>query len=217
MLKKLFTLTITTFIIMTSLSSCGIGTITILGIVIGEREQIKEAISLDDEDHINFNYLTEFCDLMEYENNVYYLFPTKFFVADPEDYVQIGWTGQRWRYSYIYGDAMEDPTFFFIYDSNTHFIKESFDYRTESFAIDGTSETFIFSEDLIMCDELKSTYGKDTYSVIISSVNCPLLKVKFFVFEEDEKWFAYGGPMFTFELSDRLVNILKENQLIEVN
>ena len=202
---------------MLSLSGCGVGSMVILGIVIGNEDLgVKEALELKEEDHISFNYLNEFCDLMEYEDDVYYLFPTKFFVTEPEDYVQIGWTGQRWRYNYVYGDAMEDPTFLFVYDSNTYFINESFDYRTESYGIDGTSETLVFNEDLTICNKIKAIYGKDTYEVIISSIKCPTLKVKFFVFEEDETWYAYGGPMFTFELSDRLINLLKENQIIEV-
>ena len=56
MLKKLLFLILTALLAMLSLSGCGVGSMVILGIVIGNEDLgVKEALELKEEDHISFN------------------------------------------------------------------------------------------------------------------------------------------------------------------
>ena len=214
MFKKIIVIILAAISVMLSLSGCGVGTAVFLGIAIGGGDQIQEAFELKEEDHIKFNYLNDLCDLMEYDGNIYYLSPSRFHVEDINDFVEIGWSGQRWRYNYVYADAIEEPTILFAKDSNSYFIKESFNCYSEEYNIEGCSVSIVFNVELTKSVKIEVPDGVEEYELILSSVKCPSLKFKFSVFRENDSWYAYGGPLFSFQLSDRLVGILDNNGLI---
>lgn len=197
-----------------TMSGCGVGTVVILGIVIGSNEEVQDALELKEEDRVIFNYLDEFCTIMEYNGDIYYLSPAKFCVGEPEEYVEVGWMGQRWRYNLVYGDAHEKPTFLFIYNSNTYFINESFDYMAEEFTIENTYHNVIYGKDFIKSNRVGIPSDVDTYEITLTSINCPTLKFKFSVFKEEGVWYAYSGPLFAFELSSGIVTTLFEAGII---
>lgn len=180
---------------------------------------IKYALSLKDEEHIDLKPLDDSNGLIahEYEGNVYYMSPINFYVENlDDDYIKLGWIGERWGYHYsLYGDSRDDPTFFYF--NHSYFIKETFDYETELFNIKGTSETLVFCQDLVQCDEVELLFGMHTEDIFLSSVKCPKMKILLFVFEESGEWYASTGNRVAYKLSNRLINILNENQLINTN
>ena len=214
MFKKIIVTILAALSVMVSLSGCGVGTAVILGIAIGGGDQIQEAFELKEENHITFTYLNDLCNIMEYDGEVYYLAPTRFHVEDINEFVEIGWSGQRWRYNYVYADAMEKPTLLFAKDSNSYFIKDSLDCYSEEYSIEGCSVSIVFNAEMTKSVMINVPDGAEEYELILVSVKCPSLKFKFSVFRDNDSWYAYGGPLFSFELSDRLVGILDNNGLI---
>ena len=173
---------------------------------------VELALSLKEEDHIDLNYLNDDYDV-EYQGNIYREIPINLYACD--DHVELGWVGGRWWYHYtLYGDSLDDPTFFY-YGLHYYYVKESFDFKTEPFNIEGTSKTLVFGEDLLECDEAELLFGMRTSKILIHSVTCPKLKILLNFFEENGQWYASSSNLVAFKLSDRLVDILIENNLID--
>ena len=112
---------------------------------------------------------------------------------------------------------LDNPTFLYINDGCTYFIKETFDYEAEMFNIENTSETFVFGEELLQCDEVAESFGKTKCEVILSSITCPTLKINLFIFKENDEWYATSRNLVKYKISNRFLDILNEYHYINNN
>lgn len=178
---------------------------------------IKNTLVLKEKDHIKFNYVNDNKTCIEYKGNIYYLSPIYLCDNISDEYVKLGWVGSRfWYHYFVYCDVIDDPTFLYVTDGHSCFIKETFDYNTEVFNIENTLETIVFCEDLLQCDEKAQFFGKTQCEVILSAIACPKLKINLSIFEENGKWYATSRNRVKYKLSDHFLNVLNEHEFLNI-
>ena len=185
---------------------------------------IGEALALKEKDRLEVNVLEDDESLIEYQGNVYYLSPMPFLWGSREtldvtgDYEYLGWVGGRFLYhSYVYGDTRENPTFLYSTRTETIHLREDYDYRSDSFLIEGTESIIRFSDDLLDTGrDYMELFNSGSIEIVISSVTHPALKAKLFVLKDGATWYGVSRDMKPFRLSDNFVNILADNKIIIV-
>lgn len=181
---------------------------------------VGDAIALDEDMHIEFNHIDDVH--IEFRGNIYYLSHIKFLWGEKwnleadEEYEYLGWTGSRfWYKSHIFAESKENSTFLYSTNTESTYLKEDFDYKTESFSINGTDIVFVFNDDLLECEgEQAEIFGKFTSDIVISSISCPKLRARLSFFDENNEWYAASNNMIKFKLSDHLVELLEQNNLL---
>lgn len=181
---------------------------------------IEEAVDLDEEMHLSFNFLDD--GLFEFQGNIYYLSHVNFLWGHEGDLKAdgeceyLGWIGSRfWRKSHIFADIKEKPTFIYSTNTRSTYLNKNFDYKSETFFVEGTGDSFVFGEDLFEQEDKESELGNfPSKQIVIVSTNCSKLKARLYVFNENNEWYASSSNMVKFKLSDYLVDILDRNNLL---
>ena len=82
---------------------------------------IKQALDLDEDLHIKFNYLEN--ENIEFQGNEYYHSPMSFLWNGKETRTNLkylGWVGERFFYhSNVLGNSTEPPVFLYVIDKET--------------------------------------------------------------------------------------------------
>ena len=180
-----------------------------------------DSIILDEETHNVVEYGNS--DTVKYQGNTYYLAPMIFIqdssttVQEDRGYEYIGWSGPRFFYNdTFYGDSKDSPSI--LYNPRVHntYFREDYDYKTDTFKIEGTEDYICFSENLIALSDIPSTYGAFTskLDVDLTSSTLSSLDIHLGIFEENGIWYAYSMDFVYFELSENFVEILIKNQII---
>lgn len=189
----------------TSLSGCG----------------IPQALALDEDEHIDFAYFEDDITRFEYDGNVYYKPPVpfldQFIVNEEAGYAYLGWVGSRfWYSSFVYSNSIEEPVFLYKTETRTTYLREDYDYRTDTFLVEGTGEVICFGEALLETDRKQtSCVNYNTQEVVLSSVKYPLLKAMWYVYIEDNEWYAVSFEYMTpFKLSEDFIDILIDHDLV---
>ena len=178
-----------------------------------------DTLLLDEKTHNVVEYVDE--NTVKYQGNTYYKAPMIFIqdssttVQEDRGYEYIGWSGPRFFYNYtFYGDSKDSPSI--LYNTMYTYFRQDYDYKTDTFKIEGTEDYICFSENLIALSDTPSTYGAYTSKeyVILSSSTHPSLDIRLGIFEDEEIWYAYSMDFVYFELSENFVEILIKNQII---
>ncbi len=179
---------------------------------------VWDRLLLDEETHNIVEYVDN--DMIKYQGNTYYLAPMIFiqdsYTAVQEDrgYEYIGWCGPRFFYiDTYYGDSKDSPNILYEARLEYTYFREDYDYKTDTFKIEGTEDVLCLSEDLIETSYKPSNLWAQTY-ISLSSSTHPSLNINLGIFENDGTWYAYSMDRVYFELSENLVEILIKNQII---
>ena len=220
LVNKVTAIILTIFILTLSLSACSKEeTNSFLNeITLG----VWDRLLLDEKTHNVVEYVDE--NTVKYQGNMYYLAPMIFIregynttIQEERGYEYIGWSGPRFFYiNTYYGDSKDSPNILYEARLQDTYFREDYDYKTDTFKIEGTEDYICFSEDLIALSDTPSTDGAYTSKeyVILSSSTHPSLDIRFGIFEDEEIWYAYSMDFVYFELSENFVEILIKNQII---
>ena len=183
---------------------------------------VWDRILLDEKTH----NVVEYVDLntAKYQGNTYYLAPMIFIqdssttVQEDRGYEYIGWSGPRFFYiDTFYGDSKDSPSILYNIRLSYTYFRQDYDYKTDTFKIEGTEDYICFSENLIAHSDIQSTdgfYYTSKEYVVLSSSTHPSLDIRLGIFEDEGIWYAYSMDFVYFELSENFVEILIKNQII---
>jgi len=182
---------------------------------------VWDRLLLDEKVHNVVEYVDE--NTVKYQGNTYYLAPMIFIqdssttVQEDRGYEYIGWSGPRFFYiDAFYGDSKDSPSILCNTRLHYTYFRQDYDYKTDTFKIEGTDDHISFSENVIELSDIPSTYGAYTSKdyVVLSSSTHPSLDIRLGIFEDDGIWYAYSMDFVYFELSENFVEILIKNQII---
>ena len=180
---------------------------------------VADALALDSEMHIVVDYLDN--GGIEYQGTTYYLPQVSFLKASggeleaSGEYEYIGWSGDRIFHFEYYGDSAQTPTFIYNPDLHETYLREDYDYRTDIFVVEETDIVISFDDDLLDTDYADTNlFGRERTFVSISSVSCPPLKATLSIINDGGVWYAVSNDKIAFELSERLVDVLLEKEII---
>ncbi len=179
---------------------------------------VWDRLLLDEKTHNIVEYVDS--DMIKYQGNTYYLAPMIFiqdsYTAVQEDrgYEYIGWSGPRFFYiNTFYGDSKDSPNILYEARLGYTYFKEDYDYKTDTFKIEGTEDVICFSEDLIETSYKSSNLGARTYISLSSSTHTSL-DIRLGIDCDNGIWYAQSMDFVYFELSENFVEILMKNQII---
>ena len=179
---------------------------------------VWDRLLLDEETHNIIEFVDN--DTVEYQGNTYYLAPMIFiqdsYAAVQEDrgYEYIGWSGPRFFYiDTYYGDSKDSPNVLYESRLNRTYFREDYDYKTDTFKIEGTEDVICFGEDLIESSYSPSNYSAQEYIVLSSSTHTSL-DIRLGILFDNGIWYAMSMDFVYFELSENCVDILMKNQII---
>ena len=140
----------------------------------------------------------------------------------PEGDVLISWNTLPlglWYLDRYYSYSYDNPVFIYEIRLDRLYLREDYSYETDTFVIEGTDQSFVFS-DMLALSHTKCTcsLGNHYNSTIITlySKAYPRLRMELRVFCENDTWFAhttfYASPVF--EVSEEFIKILSDNGII---
>ena len=182
----------------------------------------------DDEYYAKYNtrYYAEY-DGKRYNSDGFNLFKyTAMEECVPEEDVLVGWDSLPLGlgyFTYYYSYTDDNPVFIYEVAYRELYIREDYSYETDTFVIDGTDQSFVFSDMLTLLDgsdydDVRPFWrSPDATGVIIRSRSCPRLCTQLYFFCIKGTWIAYSGycsyPIF--EVSDEFIKILSDNGIIK--
>ena len=180
---------------------------------------IEEALALDEKKHIPILHVDE--DRYLIQDHTYYLPTVEFLqgsggqIEASGKYEYIGWTGDRFVYSEFYGDSAESPVFVYVPNSGHTFLREDYDYTTDTFLVEGTEITLCFADDLLDTEYANTNlFNRKTIDISISSVTHPTLTAPLYLVKDGVLWYGINHHNKVFVLSKRLIDLLIENEII---
>ena len=119
-----------------------------------------------------------------------------------------------------YSDSFDKPLYIYMsrmkYDI---FLHSDYDYKTDTFILEGTTTGFVFSDVFKPSDFEYDTlvlYPNET-KIELYSQQFPKLSITLHVFEQNGVWYAGGGrDEAIFAVSDEFVNFMTENRIISL-
>lgn len=114
-----------------------------------------------------------------------------------------------------YSYTAERPDYIYSVGSGTDvYLREGFDYNSEIFLVDGTLESFVFSEALTEASiEIRYIDMHDkSNDVVLSSQKHPSLKINAQLFLDDTNWYLVCQTNKVYLISPSLLQILQQNK-----
>ena len=216
LVNKVTAIILTIFILTLSLSACSKEeTNSFLNeITLG----VWDRLLLDEKTHNVVEYVDN--DTIKYQGNMYYLAPMIFiqdgYTTIPEErgYEYIGWSGPRFFYiDTYYGDSKDSPNILYETRLQYTYFREDYDYKTDTFKIEGTEDAICFGEDLIETSYKSLDLGVQTYISLSSSTHTSL-DINLGIICDNENWYARSMDFVYFQLSENFVEILMKNKII---
>ena len=129
--------------------------------------------------------------------------------------VLVGWTPSLYFYKY-YSNTEDNPVFIYEANFDKLYIRDDYDYKTDTFIIEGTDHSFVFSDMLTFLDGPRDDYfhlglgSPNAIDVFLYSEFCPRLRIYLKLNYVNDMWIAnvYGNGYYWFELSDELLQML---------
>jgi len=159
---------------------------------------------------------------IEYEGVAYYIDKLMLFrvIVNPhgiyEDDVLVGWDAAPFCIALdkYYSYTNDYPVF--IYASyNELFLRNDYNYETDTFIIEGSDKEFVFSDMLYLSSDFSYDilrYYSNQTDITLYSKQYPQLKIDLRLFCVDNTWYAGGEcNAALFEVSDELLNLLNTN------
>lgn len=179
---------------------------------------------MDEKTHNVVEYVDE--NTVKYQGNTYYKAPMIFIqdssttVQEDRGYEYIGWSGPRFFYiNTYYGDSKDSPNILYESRLNYTYFRQDYDYKTDTFKIEGTDDYVCFSDDLIELSTIPSDYGAYTSKLYVdlTSSTHSSLDIHLGIFAENGIWYAYSMDFVYFELSENFVQTLIKNEIISMD
>lgn len=154
-----------------------------------------------------------------YKDQNYRLEPNNLFTVHPnneahQDDVMISWSDALYLYQY-YADDKHDPTFIYATRDSRVFIREDYDYTSDTFIIEGTENEFLFSDALIPASVALNVTNSSYTQIAICSKQYPRLYAHLRIVCQDGNWYVvgYSGDI-TFVLSEEFAELLSQKELL---
>lgn len=134
--------------------------------------------------------------------------------------VLLSWNGNRY-FGYIdtyYSDTADNPVFIYNARNPYVFLREDYDYLTDTFVIDDTDEEIVV-EDIFDSKRVVPEF-KRYFNVRICSKKYPRIKIDMGLVYINDQWYIVFQPIFSgdsregWSPSDEFIKILLENELI---
>ena len=133
----------------------------------------------------------------------------------PESDVLIGWYLERYMISYLnlyYSYTSEDPVCIYLSRIPEMFLREDYNYQSDTFVIEGTEHQFVFSDMLTLSDAFEyrviSSYPNEKRFALYSKLY-PRLRITLSLFQIDGVWYAGGRcDEALFEVSEELLEFI---------
>ena len=179
------------------------------------------------------NYYAEYNE-KRYNLDYYNLFEHMYDTSLPMDQcaaegdVLIGWEWELFGMGFLhlyYSNTSDNPMF--IYENQTDYIelyiREDYNYETDTFVIEGTDQSFVFSDMLTLVDSAKRDYlrphlvSPDFISCTLYSESCSRLRIALELVCVDNEWFArvHHNAVYWFAVSDELLYELNIDTVIQ--
>ena len=157
-----------------------------------------------------------------YQNNQYYVTDiftaTKYYSVANENDVKLGWYYSFPFTTYFYSDRIDNPIYIYTIGSDTNvYLRQDYDYKSDSFIIDNTFDTIVFSEAIIgACFEYNSSIRVDELiEISLYSKEHPNLKISLHLFRNDENWCLVFPTNEAYIISPSLESILINNGIVK--
>ena len=139
----------------------------------------------------------------------------------PEDDVLVGWDSLPFCIGYLdkyYSYTTDNPVFIYISGYNELYLRDDYNYETDTFVIEGSNKKFVFSDMLSLSSDFSySTFGiySNQTNITLYSNQYPRLQIPLRLFCVDNIWYV-GGTSVTalFEVSDEFLKILSDSGII---
>ena len=175
----------------------------------------------DENEDEYLNYYAEYNE-KRYNLDHYDLFEPVYDTSLPMDQcaaegdVLIGWNWPYfgfWFLDQYYSNTSDDPMFIYAPRLRELYIHEDYNYETDTFVIEGTDQSFVFSDMLTPVDDAKREYlhpyvlSRDCIELPIYSKTCSRLRIAFELICVDNEWYAhiFYNPVYWFAVSDELL------------
>ena len=160
---------------------------------------------------------------IEYEGTVYNIDKLKLFKEKeytnkiPEDDILVGWDSLPFCIGYLdkyYSYTKDNPVFIYISRYNELYLRNDYNYETDTFVIEGSDKEFVFADMLTLSSDPYDTlsiYANQT-DIVLYSKQYPRLRIPLRLFCVDNTWYVGGkSDKALFEVSDELFNMLNTN------
>ena len=161
---------------------------------------------------------------IEYEGYNYNIDKLKLFSvrestrAIPKDDVLVSWNALPFDIGYLdkyYSYTKENPVFIYISRYDELYLRNDYNYKTDTFIIEGSNEEFVFGNMLSLSkDFLYRTFNiySNQTDITLHTKQCPRLKIQLRLFSVDNTWYVGGGSDDAlFEVSNELLDLLNTN------
>lgn len=136
----------------------------------------------------------------------------------PKDDVLVGWNALPLGIGYLdkyYSYTNDNPVFIYISRYNELYLRNDYNYKTDTFVIEDSGKEFIFGDMLSLSNDFSydtfNSYPSQT-NICLHSKQYPRLKIQFRLFCVDNIWYVGGeSAAALFEISDKLLNMLNTN------
>ena len=157
----------------------------------------------------------------KYEKQRYYVDKSGlFYVREdmyniPEGDVLVGWSSLPfgiWYLDKYYSYTTDDPVFIYISRYYELYLREDYDYETDTFIIEGTDTRFVFSDMFSLSDTFpyqSTSHYTGERNIVLYSEQYPRLRMPLRLFRMNGVWYAGGDrDNAIFEVSDDFWNLL---------
>lgn len=133
--------------------------------------------------------------------------------------VQIGWNGLSSGFGYVnyyYSDTDKNPLFVYNPRLREVFLRSDYDYKSDTFMLEGTYSKIIFSDAVTENELDRSTatrYNHGTW-INLQSETHSRLRIHVNILSIADKWYIQTQSGYTFEITDDFLNLLVKNQII---
>ena len=197
----------------------------------GKQKGKVDIVWTDENEDEYLNYYAEYNE-KRYNLDHYGLFEPMYDTSLPMDQcaaegdVLIGWECASFGFSFLdlyYSNTSDDPVFIYAPRLRDLYIREDYTCETDTFVIEGTDQSFVFSDMLTLVDSAKRDYlrphlvSPDFISCTLYSESCSRLRIALELVSVDNEWFArvHHNSVYWFAVSDELLYELNIDTVIQ--
>ena len=186
-----------------------------------EQKGKVDIVLIDENEDEYLNYYAEYNE-KRYNLDHYDLFEPMYDTSLPMDQcaaegdVLIGWNWPYfgfWFLDVYYSNTSDDPMFIYAPRLQELYVREDYSYETDTFVVDGTDQSFVFSDMLTPVDDAKHEYlhhyvlSRDCIELPLYSETCSRLRIALELVCVDNEWYAhiFYNPVYWFAVSDELL------------
>lgn len=178
-----------------------------------EKDLYKKVTLLEDE---NGNQSLVYNEISYYRDNFGF-----FSVLENSHYINegdimLGWTGSPLGVFYTqeyYSYTQDLPMYIYTLRGWEVYFCETYDYRSDTFVIEGTNSKIVFSDAIKEKTEQISHDSK--IKVILHSETNPRVASELYLHFENEIWYVSTQNNYYFEITDEFKQLLIENKIIQ--